>query len=233
MHGSPNNKLQARFGAMNDKERVMAKFTQTVSAVWIVSMIAGLAGCNESEKAPPAPPATVPLTVGGSVTGLSGSGLILQLNGTNDLAVSANGKFNFPNALGKGSAYVVTIKAAPAKPLKQACTVGQGNGSIAGSVINNVIVTCTTNSYGVGGTVSGLSGKGLVLQLNGANDLAIASNGNFIFPDIRLPDGSDYSVAIKTAPAKLKCEIKPASAAFDRDTLNIAAVTCSKKGRSK
>jgi hypothetical protein len=231
----PNNKLQSMFGAMNDKERVMAKFTQTVSAVWMVSMIAGLAGCNESAKAPPpAPlPAAAPLTVGGSVTGLSGSGLILQINGANDLAVSANGKFNFPNALGKGSAYVVTVKAAPAKPLKQACTVGQGNGSIAGATVNNVIVTCTTNSYGVGGTVSGLSGKGLVLQLNGANDLVIASNGNFIFPDIRLPDGSDYSVAIKTAPAKLKCEIKSTSAAFDKDTLNIAAVTCSKKGGHK
>jgi hypothetical protein len=210
----------------------MAKFTQTLGGVWIVSLIAGLAGCNESEKVP-APLPAVHLTVGGSVSGLSGSELILQLNGANDLAVSANGKFNFPNTLTKGSAYAVTVKVAPTKPLKQACSVVQGNGSIAGAAVNNVIVTCTTNSYGVGGTVSGLSGKGLVLQLNGANDLAIANNGNFIFPDIRLPDGSDYSVAIKTAPAKLKCEIKPASAAFDRDTLNIAAVTCSKKGRRK
>jgi 6-phosphogluconolactonase len=92
-------------------------------------------------------------------------------------------------------------------------------------------------AHTVGGTVSGLSGKApgnkLILQLNGANDLAIASNGKFIFPDIRLPDGSDYSVSIKATPAKLKCTIKAASAAFDRDTLNIVSVTCSKKGRHK
>ena len=234
MNGRLNNKLQSMFSEMNDKERVMAKFTQTVSAVLMGAMIAGLAGCDKGEKAPPAaalPAAT--LTVGGSVSGLSGSGLVLQLNGANDLAVSANGKFNFPNALAKDSAYVVSVKASPSAPVKQACTVSEGNGSIAGAAINNIAVTCTTNSYAVGGTVSGLSGKGLVLQLNGANDLAIASNGNFIFPGIRLPDGSDYSVAIKTTPAKLMCEIKPISTAFDKDTLNIVAVTCTKKGRRK
>jgi hypothetical protein len=239
MNGRLNNKLQSMFSEMNDKERVMAKFTQTVSAVLMGAMIAGLAGCDKSEKAPPAAPlpaAALPaatLTVGGLVSGLSGSGLVLQLNGANDLAVSANGKFNFPNALAKDSAYVVSVKASPSAPVKQACTVSEGNGSIAGAAINNIAVTCTTNSYAVGGTVSGLSGKGLVLQLNGANDLAIASNGNFIFPGISLPDGSDYSVAIKTTPAKLMCEIKPISTAFDKDTLNIVAVTCTKKGRRK
>jgi hypothetical protein len=48
-----------------------------------------------------------------------------------------------------------------------------------------------------------------------------------------LPDGSDYSVAIKTTPAKRTCEIKPVSAAFDNDTLNIVAINCTKKGRRR
>lgn len=221
----------------------MAKLTDMVRAILLMAIIiAGMAGCGESEKAapvakPPAPtsPPAVPLTVGGSASGLSGSGLILQLNGANDLAVGANGKFNFPKALAKGNAYSVTVKASPSAPIKQTCTVSHGSGSIADAAINNVSVTCTTNSFTVGGTVSGLSGKGLVLQLNGANDLAIAKNGKFIFPGIRLPDGSDYSVAIKTAPAKQLCTIKPINAAFDRETLNIASVTCAKnkKGRRK
>lgn len=220
----------------------MAKFTRMVRTVLLmVTMIAGLAGCNESEKAAPVakpsaptPPAT-PLTVGGSASGLSGSGLILQLNGANDLAVGANGKFNFPKALTKGNTYVVTVKASPSAPIKQTCTVSQGSGSIADAAINNVAVTCTTNSFAVGGTVSGLTGKGLVLRLNGANDLVIAKNGKFTFPDVRLPDGSDYSVAIKTTPPKQMCTIKPINAAFDRETLNIASVVCAKnkKGRRK
>jgi hypothetical protein len=198
----------------------------------MMAVIAGLAGCDKSEVAPPPPPlAPAPLTVGGSVSGLAGSGLILQLNGANDLTVNANGRFNFPNALAKGGAYAVTVKASPSAPVKQACSVGQGSGSIAAAPVNNVAVTCIASSYAVGGTVSGLSGKGLELQLNGANVLAIAKNGKFIFPGVRLPDGSDYSVAIKTLPAGKKCGIKPVSDAFDTDTLNIVAVACSRGSR--
>jgi hypothetical protein len=209
----------------------MAKFAQTEHKIWMIAVIASLAGCGESEQAPPAPPA--PLTVGGTVSGLAGRGLILQLNGANDLSVNTNGKFNFPRALSKGNTYAVTVRTSPASPVKQICTVNQGSGSIDAAAIKSVTVVCTTSSFAVGGTVSRLSGKGLVLQLNGANDLAIAKNGNFIFPNVRLPDGSDYSVSIKSLPAKQKCEIKTINIAPDNDTLNIVAVTCSKNGHSK
>lgn len=211
----------------------MAKIIRMVCAVSMGAMIAGLAGCDNSEKAPPPPPKPTAFAIGGSVSGLPGSGLVLQLNGANDLPVSANGNFKFPRPLAKGSAYTVTVKSSPSSPIKQTCTVGKGSGNVSSAVVNDITVTCVTNSYAVGGTVAGLSGKGLVLQLNGANDLAIAGNGKFIFTAIRLPDGSDYSVAIKTTPARQKCIIKPINAAFDRDTLNIVSVTCSKKGRRK
>lgn len=208
----------------------MAKLTRAASAIFIAAMIAGLTGCDMFNKAPPPPPPPQPLTVGGSVSGLAGPGLILQLNGTNDLAVSVNGRFSFPNALAKGSAYTVSVKASPGAPVKQTCTSSQDNGNIA-AVVNNVAITCVTRSFAVGGTVSGLVGKGLVLQVNGANDLAIIKNGPFIFADVRLLDGSDYNVAIKATPARQMCKINPVSAAFDTDTLNIVAVTCSRKGR--
>lgn len=217
----------------------MAKFTKMAQGLWMAAVIAGLAGCGESEQAKPVakPPPLVPHIVGGSVSGLSGSGLILQLNAANDLPVSANGKFSFSKALAKGSAYTVSVKAAPATPVKQTCQIDHGNGNMGNMNIDNIVVTCTTVSFAVGGTVAGLVGKGtgkaLVLQLNGANDLTITSNGKFIFPDIRLPDGSDFSVSIKKTPAKRSCVIKPVSQAFDKDTLHIVSVTCSKKGRRK
>lgn len=212
----------------------MAKFTRTVRTALIVTMISGLTACGEAEVAPPPPPPPpTNFNVGGSVSGLSGSGLVLQLNGATDLPISANGNFHFPKPLAKGSAYAVTVKSSPSSPVKQTCTVNQGSGTVGGAAVNNIAVTCTTNAFAVGGTVSGLSGKGLVLQLNGANDLAVEKNGKFIFTGTRLPDGSDYSVAIKTMPARQKCVIKPVSAAFDKDTLNIVSVTCTRKGSRK
>lgn len=208
----------------------MEKFTQAVGSVLMATMIAGLAGCEE-KPAPPPPPPVIPLTVGGSVSGLAGGEVVLQLNGGEDLAVKADGRFKFPKPLAKGAAYAVTVKTSPTSPVRQTCTVGQGGGSIAGAPVNNVAVTCTTNSYAVGGTVTGLSGKGLVLELKGVKEVEIAKNGNFVFPDTRLPDGSDYRVGIKATPAKQRCEIDAINTAPDRDTINIVAVKCFKKGR--
>ncbi len=224
-----------RSGVSINKERNMAKFTQTTAAIWIAVTAAGLAGCDNTSKAPPPQVSKAPatFTVGGLVSGLSGGGLVLQLNAANDLAVNANGKFGFAKALGNGSPYTVTVKASPAAPIKQTCGVAQGSGSIANAAVNNVAVNCTTNNYAVGGTVSGLAGQGLVLQLNGGNELAIAANGKFIFPGVRMPDGSDYSVAIKATPVKRTCKIEPVTAAFDSDTLNIISVTCAKPLRRR
>lgn len=209
----------------------MAKFTRAVHTALMASVIGGLAACEPEVAAPPPPPPPTSFAVGGSVSGLIGSGLVLQLNGAADLAVSADGNFRFPK-LAKGKPYNVTVKSSPSSPVKQTCTVSQGSGTVGGAAVNNIAVACTTNTYAVGGTVSGLSGKGLVLQLNGANDYPIGKNGKFIFPGVRLPDGSDYSVAIKATPAKRTCKIEPVTAAFDTDTLNIVAITCSRtRGR--
>lgn len=213
---------------------MMAKFTMTVSSVLMATIIAGLAGCGEQEKPKPATPPAPPITVGGSVSGLAGGEVVLQLNGADDLTVKANGKFKFANVMKKGNTYSVTVKTQPALPVKQTCKISQETGSIAGAAINNIEVSCTTNSYAVGGTVSGLAAKskGLVLELKGGSEVKIVKNGNFIFPD-RLPDGSDYSVVLNSTPPGQKCKIEAISTAADKDTLNIVSVTCSKKGSSK
>ena len=51
-------------------------------------------------------------TVGGTVSGLSGT-VVLQDNGGDNLSVSANGSFTFATALASGAAYGVTVKTNP------------------------------------------------------------------------------------------------------------------------
>lgn len=53
--------------------------------------------------------------------------------------------------------------------------------------------------YSIGGAVSGLAGVGLVLQDTGADDLAVNSNGSFVFPR-PVAEGRTYSVTVKTQP---------------------------------
>jgi hypothetical protein len=237
IHGVLSSKFQLKPGETNDKEQKMTKITQTKRAALLATLIAGLTACGESEKATPTPPPApaVQLTVGGTVSGLAGGEVILQLNNTEELTVKADGKFKFPKPLTKGGAYSVTVKTAPTLPVKQTCAVGQGSGNIAAAPVSNVSVTCLTNTYAVGGKVSGLAAKskGLVLELKGGNEANVTKNGNFVFPDTRLPDGSDYNVSIKSTPAGQKCIIEAIATAPDSDTMNIVAVTCSKKGGRK
>ena len=81
-------------------------------------------------------------TVGGTVTGLSGSGLVLQLNGGDSLSFNGNGTFDFGTRLDNSAAYSVTVMTQPSNPA-DVCTVRNGSGAIDKTSVTNVIVACT------------------------------------------------------------------------------------------
>src|SRR5690348_8865284 len=63
--------------------------------------------------------------VGGTVTGVSGTGLVLRNNGGDlfdDISVSADGPFAFTGHLAAGSTYEVVVYTQPSSP-SQVCTV--------------------------------------------------------------------------------------------------------------
>ena len=92
-------------------------------------------------------------TVGGSVSGLVGSALVLRLNGGNDLLIGANGSFVFAQPIDDLSAYAVTIAQQPTGPT-QVCTVANGSGTIAGSDVTNVAISCPAPQAHLSVTVS-------------------------------------------------------------------------------
>jgi hypothetical protein len=155
-------------------------------------------GTGVSKTTQPPPPT---YTIGGTVTGLSGTGLVLQNNTANNLSVASNGTFTFSAAVNSGTTYNVTVFTQPSNPT-QKCTVANGTGTASANV-TSVQVTCattTTPTYTIGGTVTGLSGTGLILQDNGGDNLPIVSNGSFTFATA-LSAGSSYSVTVKTQPS--------------------------------
>src|SRR5262245_9266220 len=157
---------------------------QTLRTISSLGLIVALAACggggsgySPSPPAPPPPPAPA-FGVGGTVSGLNGAGLTLVNNAGAPLAVNANGAFSFPG-IAQGSAYAVTVGTQPFQPW-QTCTVTNGAGTVSATV-TNIAVACTTNSYRVGGPVTGLAGLRLAVQLNGATAQPIAQNGTFTF----------------------------------------------------
>ena len=143
--------------------------------------------------------ATNKYTVGGTVSGLAGTGLVLQNEAGDDLSVTGNGSFAFPTSTLSGASFAVTVKTQPSSPM-QVCSVSQESGTVAASNVTSVIVVCSTDSYAVGGTVTGLSGSGLVLQDNLGDNLSVSAAGTFTFAT-PVADGSVYKVTVLTPPA--------------------------------
>jgi hypothetical protein len=139
-------------------------------------------------------------TIGGTVSGLAGKGLILKDNGGDDLQVASDGPFVFPARVKNGDPYAVTVSGQPSEP-SQACSVANGAGTVHGANVTDVAVTCSTAAFSVGGVVVGLNGaSGLVLTNNGADDLSVpAAGGAFTFPT-KVPSGSPFAVAVKAQP---------------------------------
>ena len=77
--------------------------------------------------------------VGGNVTGSTGT-VVLQNNGGDNLSVSGNIGFIFTNGLADQDSYNVTVLT---NPNGQTCVVINGSGSISGTNVTDVTVTCT------------------------------------------------------------------------------------------
>ncbi len=167
-------------------------------------------------------------TVGGTVSGLIGSGLALQNNSGDTLVVSTNGSFTFHTLLFSGNTYNVTVSAQPGTPA-QTCVVGQGIGTVAGANVASVTVMCANKTApldAIGGTVQGVSGSGLVLQNDGADDLAV-SNGAFTFPTA-LASGMPYNVTVRSPPLNPyeDCTVANGSGTTGGSDVNNVSVSC-------
>ena len=89
---------------------------------------------------------------------------MVQTNGANTVAVSANGTVPLATVL-SGTAYTVTVSAQPTA-LSQTCTVTNPSGTLTANV--TLPITCVTNNYPITANVTGLAGTGLALQINAA-----------------------------------------------------------------
>jgi hypothetical protein len=86
-------------------------------------------------------PTPDPVTIGGSVSGLEGSGLVLQNNGTDDLSRNRDGPFEFATPLTPGIFYNVTVATQPKNPT-QICSVENGSAQVPDQAVTDVAVSC-------------------------------------------------------------------------------------------
>lgn len=165
-------------------------------------------------------------SIGGVVADLEGSGLVLQNNGGDDLAIASDGPFTFTTELEDGETYDVTVFSHPENP-SQTCEVSNGGGTISGADVTDVEVDCVIDTFTVGGTISGLEGTGLVLQNNGGDDLAVDENGSFTFA-AELPQGQGYEVTVSIQPEapNQSCLVENGTGTMPAENVDDIVVEC-------
>ena len=153
---------------------------------------------------------TVNYTVSGTVTGLAtGNSVTLRNNNGDDQTVTEGGSLAFSFATqADGSAYAITAFTLPTTP-NQTCIItgggdNDGSGNLAGANVTDVLVTCTTLTYTVGGNVLTLLGS-VTLVNNGGDDIVITDMGSQDFIFSAQNDGTDYAVSVSLQPATQTC----------------------------
>jgi len=133
-----------------------------------------LAGCGYGGASAPG------FTIGGTVSGLTGTGLELRNNGAGNLPIGANGAFAFAAGVLVGSSYSVTVFA---QPSGQTCTVTSGSGTVGSANVTTVNVTC------VNGFSIATASDPLALQqwhLRNTGQAAFADSGGVAGMDINV-----------------------------------------------
>lgn len=177
-----------------------------------------LAGCGGSDNGN--------LTLMVTVYGLAKPGLILK-NGDQTREVGqTESQAYFPNLIAEDSTINIEIVQ---QPTASVCTVDEASGrNVKANYYSALrpVVNCVTNSYQLGGTVTGLTQDQLVLALGSLTVTIRPETGStFVFPG-KVYDGAPYGVTVLQQPEGLTCTVdNPTGVMPSGDKLNLA-VAC-------
>ena len=168
-------------------------------------------------------------TLGGSVSGLVSSANITLTNALNADAISVgNGNFAFDVLVAYHANFNVTITQAAG----QTCVFSSNSnsGTMPAANDHNIVVTCTQNTYTIGGNVSGLvTGNVTFTNLNN-NDVITPGNGNYLF-DQNISYAGNYNVAV-TQPTGQNCNIVNPNGTMPAYSVQNINVVCAAKSYS-
>lgn len=164
------------------------------------------------------------LVIEGTVSGLAGVNLVLQNNGAADQTLNGPAPGFVFTGIAEKSAYNITVKTQPTSPT-QICTVSRGTGTIQFEPFRNVAITCVTSNFAVRGSVSGLTGSGLTLLLNGAATQTVAAGAVAVaFPVV--PSATAYTVSVGTQPSGQTCSVNNGSGVVGAADVTTVSVSC-------
>ena len=128
-----------------------------------------------------------------------------------------------PTAVAYTSAYAVTVQT---QPTGLTCSVSNGTGTMGSAAVTDIAVTCSANTYTVGGTISGLKASGLVLLDNGGDATTISANATQFTMNTGVAYGSAYAITVQTAPADLVCSVSNGTGIMGAADVTSVSIAC-------
>lgn len=167
-------------------------------------------------------------TIAGTISGLVYPGLVLATNGDTVSPAANATTFAFGKQLSYGTTYNVV---AQTQPQHQTCTIPNGIDSAGHLTSISIDVICSVNAYTIGGTVTGLTGAGLVLA-NGSslalNTVAVDAT-TFTLP-LAVPYNVSYGVYVLTQPTNQFCTVQNGTGVMGDAAVTNLVVACQNTG---
>jgi hypothetical protein len=200
-----------------------SEFAVSLPVIMLLTACGGGGGGGSTTSTPTSTiAAAATYTVGGSIDGLTSQGLIL-VNGTDTATPNAGDtSFTFPTPVAAGTSYAVTVQL---QPDAVQCTVTGGSGVVGSANVTDVAVTCASAAFTLGGTISGLTGNGLVLG-DGTDTTSPAPGATtFTFPT-KLASAASFSVTVTTQPAGQTCTVSNGTGVILTSSVNNVVLSC-------
>jgi N-acetylneuraminic acid mutarotase len=161
-------------------------------------------------------------SLGGTVAGLTVAGLVLS-DGGDRLTVAVNAtSFTLPAPVAYSSSYSVTVDM---QPKGLTCTVSHGKGAMPASDVASVVVTCADNAYTLGGSITGLTTGGLVLE-NGNDRRTVAADSTQFTMPTTVAYTSAYAVTVAEQPSGLTCAVSQSTGTMPAADFTGVVVNC-------
>lgn len=164
----------------------------------------------------------------GTVSGLTGSGLVLA-NGPSTISVASGASsFDFGTVLVEGSSYSISVRAHPAQ---QTCTVVQGGGTAGAANVTSPTVSCQNIAVprSLSGSITGLTAGGLVLA-TGSSTVAVSNGATSFSFGANFSEGMSYNVSVHTQPSGLTCTVSNGSGTVPAADVSNIAIACAASG---
>ena len=143
------------------------------------------------------------LYLSGQVSNLAKEGLIL-LNDGERLPVSAGqSQFVFTKLIKTDDRYDISIAQ---QPKGAVCKITNGSGKATSYSASTAVVSCTTNSYPLSGTITGLTADDLILAIGSTLTSPLKDSSAYTFE--RIDDGIAYNISISRYPAGQTCKFE-------------------------